>query len=984
MAAYEDTRKDLPSNGAYVVYFADAEGIFGIKVELEGTTEPVGSGLSSSPEDTKIAAMNELLLQIEKDNRRIKDLEQLISSLNQILSQPDTLADPQAVTQFKNDLGRAQRSLQFTKKRIVTAEEARAQINAIGVATLTDLGKLTQASKTAAETAQPETPAPTTPPTPAPNNPGSNLNGTASDDSGAAPTGTPGKPPVAPTPDPAAGASGTNATDAGGKTSKPATPAGPYFEFKSSVISTQEVNLTSRPGRRLQNPLGEFSSYTYQITLYMITPDAYTAFVATGRKKINVLNEVGGGNGAGAYVIAQSGGLGSKDKRMPGFDYDYGIDDLSITSLISGKATGSPSQISEINFKITEPYGFSFLSNLRKAGDAMAEYAKSMNSQTAKPENPSREFFILGIRFNGYDASGRTMKPNVKMSSGTGIVDPTSEEGALFEYFIDISISHIKFKIDGRTVVYNVEAYQTQANAGYSTTKGYVKTDTPVEGSVVGQTVDQLLTKLNEEEEKLASGKTPARRYPIRYEAVWLPGTEDIYTASTVSKARIEKNLWPGSGAKTTKESNAAKDANANVANDAAKQEQIAPMPIVQAINELVKRSTFLEDALSVIYTSSPESDPKTKGQPVQKPSYQKKTLSWFNVTPQITDIQWDDIVKDWSYKISYLIEKYDTPVLDSPVVQSGKLYPGPHKRYDYWYTGLNSEIISYEQTMNNAYMMTVVDTGQVTVDPVKKEGNESTASTSTPAQPGMQTEQPRQGSTGYGLEAQNSFLTALYDLEAYAKANITILGDPDWLPSGPVYNEQQVYDQYYGGNGFQINSSGGQVFIEIDFKEAVDYTSQTGTMKINDSIMFWKYPSELTKKDENGNSIIKGVSYSVMSVKSIFSNGAFKQTLECFLNNFGDDKEVQDLRTRIDQRNQQADQALQSAANSGNPGNSTATSGDPAGTPTDKPVDTTTAQPTTPPAKTGDTPATPTTPQGKANDDGKSTNAPPAVPPAR
>ena len=34
-----------------------------------------------------------------------------------------------------------------------------------------------------------------------------------------------------------------------------------------------------RPGKRIYNPLSKLASYTYQLSLYMITPDAYAALV---------------------------------------------------------------------------------------------------------------------------------------------------------------------------------------------------------------------------------------------------------------------------------------------------------------------------------------------------------------------------------------------------------------------------------------------------------------------------------------------------------------------------------------------------------------------------------------------------------------------------------------------------------------------------------------------------------------------------------
>jgi hypothetical protein len=100
------------------------------------------------------------------------------------------------------------------------------------------------------------------------------------------------------------------------------------------------------------------------------------------------------------------------------------------------------------------------------------------------------------------------------------------------------------------------------------------------------------------------------------------------------------------------------------------------------------------------------------------------------------------------------------------------------------------------------------------------------------------------------------------------------------------------VYNRFYGTTGFNVNANGGQVFMEINFKEAVDYadgataaqgmmpTADTGTLDINDSILFWEYP-------ENIANIVEGVSFQVVNIKSMFKNGTFTQNLDCVINTF-------------------------------------------------------------------------------------------------
>ena len=91
-------------------------------------------------------------------------------------------------------------------------------------------------------------------------------------------------------------AGGVTKTVGGTKTiATPHTPAG-------TVGTPAAKSNKNAPGKRIQNPLGNFSSYTYQISLYMITPDAYDAFIQSGRKDINAINNIVPGANTPAVV----------------------------------------------------------------------------------------------------------------------------------------------------------------------------------------------------------------------------------------------------------------------------------------------------------------------------------------------------------------------------------------------------------------------------------------------------------------------------------------------------------------------------------------------------------------------------------------------------------------------------------------------------------------------------------------------------------
>ena len=684
--------------------------------------------------------------------------------------------------------------------------------------------------------------------------------------------------------DPAKNQTGSGTTVGSSTTTSTVPPDSktPGTSSQPSPSSAKGQSQESAPGKRLKNPLGNFASYTYQITLYMITPDAYDAFVQTGRRKIAVLTNVDN-SGSGAYIICQSGGI-PNDNRAPGFKYDYYIDNLKIYNYISGKSTGTASGITDITFNITEPYGFSFIKNLKTAGDAIKKYSTSLGSSSA--QNPSRQFFVLGIRFYGYDQNGNLLTG--KEIKDDTVLDPQSDGSALFERFYDIVITDIKFKIDGKAVIYNIASRCIGSQLAYGAKRGIINQTAPIEAATVEEALTGpkgLLTLLNRNQENLK--QQGAIKEKNNWSVDWKgTGVEAIRGASIVLESDLSKFKFPGSQAKTSTEATDALSVKA-IPNSQKRNMIInGGTPILQAISRIISQSSYLENALKIIYKSNVQPDPNKKANDVTKPG-SKENISWYNLSAEISNARWDDLVGDWAYNIKYIITPYDTPVTISPFANGLTSYYGPYKRYDYWYTGKNTEIISYEQQLDNLYynaillpaggQLSATDVGNINAAGIGQGGP-----VDVPSSPSQRTPMQRLGKLNIGMEAQNSYLTDLYDPNAYAEAKIRILGDPDFLMQEGTTSVNSLYNRFYGTDTFTINGNGGYVFVEVDFKEAVDYNHSTGVMDINDSIQFWRYPQYIADK-------VKGVSYLVREVESVFNNGGFTQTLYCNINTFGD-----------------------------------------------------------------------------------------------
>ena len=280
---------------------------------------------------------------------------------------------------------------------------------------------------------------------------------------------------------------------------------------------------------------------------------------------------------------------------------------------------------------------------------------------------------------------------------------------------------------------------------------------------------------------------------------------------------------------------------------------------------------------MKVLYTTATEPNPKTNSDDEEKGK--DNSIRWFNIGAVVKNARWDTKTGDFAYDITYVIQPYETPVVMSAYANKAIRYYGPYKRYEYWYTGKNSEIINYEQTLDNTVF-------NVAIAPNLGDSASQGGATDVPVVPNMRQPTNRLGRQGVGMEAQNSYRTFLIDPNNQAHAKITILGDPDFLMQDSPGDETSLYSQFYGQDGFTINANGGQVFIEINFYEAQDYDNQTGVLKINEKILFWKLPEDVLKElDSRGG----GISYRLITVTSMFRAGKFTQELSCAINTFGD-----------------------------------------------------------------------------------------------
>ena len=640
---------------------------------------------------------------------------------------------------------------------------------------------------------------------------------------------------------------------------------------------------SSKLERRTWNPLSHFSSMTYKLSLYAMNPEAFNNYNVTGTWQIKDLE-----------LIVQSGGItsGLDSPRNSWFNYDFTIDDLEIVGKINAKETSTATNNTGFKFKIYEPYAMTFPSRLVKAEIELQQKSKIKKDISQQIEALNTPFLLV-IRFYGYDVNGEIVTQSINDTKATYT---KTDEVAAFERAFPIVITKFNFRLDNKVTVYDVEAKAINEQIGFGLKHGITQSPIEIQADTVKSAIEDLFKKITKQQNELTNAKTSEKKQTVADSYSVYFNNSDIANAKIVGKDNYLKSRAPIAKVNNAGGSNVRKSQQSSTVEKNKRLIQInSGTPILTAIDQIISQSTYIRDAMELLEKENIETALENT------PEFEKnlaRPLAWWNITPQVSIIGEDTIRNDYAYNINFVIQKYNVPYVRSLVTGTTTSYLGASKIYDYFYTGQNSEILKYEQQYNLLYFNTAALMSAAANANIK----DSAPNKAVPGQAADAT-----GKLPGTFEFENNIKTFLYSPADQLKAQIQILGDPDYLmpsSSGPV---ALITKQFYGDD-FAINPNSGQVFIEVDFKQVEDYNatynesgaqeySENGLLNPNSNIVFWDYPEPIK-------SLSKGrMIYMILQVTSRFSKGTFTQDLKTILPNFPSITSTPTVKAPDDQR---------------------------------------------------------------------------------
>lgn len=229
-----------------------------------------------------------------------------------------------------------------------------------------------------------------------------------------------------------------------------------------------------------------------------------------------------------------------------------------------------------------------------------------------------------------------------------------------------------------------------------------------------------------------------------------------------------------------------------------------------------------------------------------------------------------------------YKIVQLNTPYFPEPQ------FNGVHKSYKYWFTGENTQVLSYEENLNSLYY--VVMSGSNLGGVSSRTDAEQKFSYQTASG------QASQGADGKTLEPASNASDQLYNPADLKSCKVTIVGDPAWLQQGEAFvglkKGQPDYFKAFLDDG-TINFDSQQILFEIAYNTAADYDLQTGLMTPNRGKSNTSTPNLQGTTDSSSLPTQASRVYIAKQCVSEFKQGKFTQTLEGTLKLFSPKKQT-------------------------------------------------------------------------------------------
>lgn len=611
--------------------------------------------------------------------------------------------------------------------------------------------------------------------------------------------------------------------------------------------------------------------------------------------------------------------------RNPFFDHDFYIDSITLDNQLLGKGSGNAHLAASLKFTVIEPNGITLIDRLYKA-------AQNLQQKTAGGKvNYTATEYLMVIRFYGYDESGNLIAPIRSNIDGGG----TSDTGAVIEKFVPFRIEAINWSVGSRVVSYEWNCVPVGQMIGGFTGRGTVPydiqlNDSTVEGLLGGKVQYATATPpvTNPGQPTTAAAKkppastaasasvTPPAPPPIsaaptpkriaqglmgalnefeqdlvrrgiyqvadEYEIKFIDGTapdEKIGSAKLALKTPKRDLKQTAGGAPAAGANGNAQNLKpeTNAVDNVSRSFSItAGQSIVQAIEMTIRNSTYITEQSLVVL--------QPDGTYLPNPAKRDKPMKWFNISFTATPLGYDEKRNDNAYRITYTVKPYTVRNFASKYFPVSK-FQGIHKKYPYWFTGENTAVLDYQETLNAVYTITVSGTDAKNSAAAEIAKNfTSSMRDIVKYQYYARSGESSAGAKGKELENNANAAEVIYSPSDLGTTKIKILGDPDWIQQGSLFKEYSPGEYAVEAQtGFNPDGSiafdAGDPMFEIVWQRPEDYNLGTGLAD--------PYSGGYSGQANAAREALQSRVYIATKVVSEFHQGKFTQQIEGSLYQF-------------------------------------------------------------------------------------------------
>jgi hypothetical protein len=600
----------------------------------------------------------------------------------------------------------------------------------------------------------------------------------------------------------------------------------------------------------LTNTLHDYPSYTYGLSLHLLTADEYNRIVGGQTYTPN------------RVLIASAGRYNNTPGRnqfirSPYFSEDFYFENLTTNTVIGTNQHSRNTNAVEFTFNLMEPYGMTLINRL----------LDQANDPEMQCDNYLDMVYLLQIDFFATDDSGEIV----------GAIPGTTKR-----FPIKITQMNIKAGVRGSeyqisAVPYNHVAFEQSA------------VSTPANFEISAASINEFFQAATENKSSFSDAVNGWQDDLAINNKIGIPDTYSFDIHPTIAQA-----TFAGTGAISARDTamamvnntssirlsnlgNATKDFNNLSKNFSIN----AGTSIDKVIDYTVRNSSYIQNQISI-----PDGiDPQTYLQ--EKVKNANQPLNWYKIVPTVTLGKFDPVRKVYAKNITYSVQPYSIYNVKSDVAPQGKI-KNFVKEYNYIYTGQNDDVLDFDINFNTLYytaqtayrgaLTDIYKNSETTDESYKKKNTDAyKGSTQSPNSVMPMVVKPqvfnaKSRATGGIVTAKNVAVADLEDsLMTLSSADmlnvqLKILGDPQFIKQDDCFYSPLIYvptsDPRLTPNN-SLRTDYGEIYVLLTFRTPVDIDESTGLMS------FSKYRT----------SVFSGI-YRVLTVQSEFARGQFTQTL--------------------------------------------------------------------------------------------------------